>query len=211
MATYPATLAGLRTRIITETNRDDLSDELATALDQAIQDAITYYEAERWWWDEGRTTSTCTIGNEYTNRPTGASIVDRPFLLVNNVRFRITKRSMEYIEGLYTAPISGQPTDYCEFGDQIRLWPTPNVAYTIIWLYLKDETALDYSVPTSANAWTAQGQSLIAARAEMLLWRDYFRDDASYQRASIKEQEAYDRLKGETNRRLSTGRVRPSP
>ena len=210
MALHPSTLAGLRTRIITESNRDDLSDELANALDQAIQDSITFYEAERWWWDEARTTSLCTINNEYISRPALSSIIDKPFLLVNNVRFRMTKRTMEYIEGLYTTPISGQPTDFCEFGDQLRLWPTPNVAYTIIWLYLKDEAALDYSVPTSANAWTAEGAPLIAARAKYLLMRDYFRDDAGAQRAMSQVTDAYNRLKGETNRRLGTGRLRPS-
>lgn len=211
MATYPATLGGLRTRIITETNRDDLEDELADALDTVISDSIEMYAAERWWWNEERVTSTCTIGNEYISRPTGARIIDQPFLLIGGVRYDMNKRSMKWIEGMYTTPLSGQPTDYCEFGAQCRLWPTPNLAYTIAWLDVADVTALDYSDASSANAWTTNAPQLISARSRMIFFRDYFKADDDYQRASVAEKEWYDRHKAETNRRLGTGRIRPSP
>ena len=206
-----ATLGDLKQRLYDETNRDDLQDDLASALTRVIQDAIDFYAAERWWWNETRVTSTTTPSSEYINRPSGDHITDRPFLLVGGVRFDLIKRSMEYIEGMYTVPQVGQPTDYCEFGDQLRLWPTPNIAYTIIWLNVSDVTALNYADDTSSNAWTNQGAPLIAARAKMILWRDYMRDDAAYQRAETQERDAYNRLKGETNRRLGTGRIRPSP
>lgn len=206
-----ADLAALRTRIIDETNRDDLEDELASALDRVIADSIELYAAERWYWDEDRTTSACTIDNEYIARPTGTRIVDRPFLLIGGVRYRMLKRSMAEIEGLYTTPLTGQPTDFCEFGDTLRLWPTPNAAYTIIWLTIADEVGLDYDDPASENAWTNQGAPLISSRARMFLFGDYFRDDLGYARAERAEKLWYDRLKAETNRRIGTGRVRPSP
>ena len=205
-----ATLGDLKDRIVQETNRDDLEDELADALTRVIQDAIEYYAAEPWWWNQARTTSTCTIGNEYVTRPSGVRIIDKPFLVVGNVRYDITKRSLEEIEGLYTTPISGQPTDYCEFVAQIRLWPTPNLAYTIIWLSDADVTALNYSDDSSSNFWTNQGAPLISARARMLLFRDYYKSDQDFLRASGAEQEWYGRLKGESNRMIGTGRVRPS-
>jgi hypothetical protein len=211
MATFPTTLGGLRTRIISESNRDDLEDELADALDQVIADAIEYYAAERWWWNEARATSTTTAANEYTNRPTGARIIDVPFLLIGGVRYDINKRSMEWIEGMYTTPLSGQPTDYCEFGAQVRWWPTPNDAYTIVWLDIADATALDYSSAASTNVWTVNAAPLLSARARMTLFRDYFKADADYGRAEAAERQWYGRLKGETNRRLGTGRLRPSP
>lgn len=211
MATYPSTLGGLRTRIITETNRDDLADDLATALDSVISDAIEFYAAQRWWWNEARVTSTCTIGSEYINRPTGARIIDKPFLLIGGVRYDMTKRSMEYLEGLYTTPLNGQPTDYCEFGTQCRFWPTPNLAYTIVWLDVADVTALDYSDAASTNAWTNYAPQLISARARMIFFRDYFKADLDFARASAAEKEWYGRFKGESNRRIGTGYVRPSP
>lgn len=205
-----ATLADLKTRIIQESNRDDMLDDLASALDRVIADSIEYYAAERWWWNEARSTSVCTIGNEYISRPTGTRILDVPFLVVGGVRFDLTKREMADIEGLYTTPQSGQPIEYCEFGDQLRLWPTPNAAYTVIWLAIADVTALNYAVATSSNAWTNQGAPLISARARMFFFGDYFKADDDYQRAARSESTWYARLKGESNRRLGTGRMRPS-
>lgn len=206
-----ATLGDLKQRIIDETNRDDLQDELADALSRVIADSIEFYAAGRWWWNEARVTSTTTAANEYTNRPTGARIIDVPFLLIGGVRFDINKRSMEWIEGMYTTPLTGQPTDYCEFGSQVRWWPTPNDAYTIAWLDIADVTALDYEDDDSENAWTNYAPQLLSARARMMFFRDYFKSDADYVRAEIAEQQWYGRLKGESNRRMGTGRIRPSP
>ena len=208
-----ATLADLKARIVEETNRDDLQDEAASVLTRVIQDAIEMYAAEPWWWNKARVQTNCVIGNEYVDRPAGARIIDKPFLVVGNVRYDMTKQSMETIEALYTTPISGQPTDYCEFVTQVRLWPTPNQTYPIIWLDTADVTPLDYGDDASSNYWTNQGAPLIAAQAKILLYRDYLSAEASDPRLALAvNQEAswYNRLKGETNRRIGTGRVRPS-
>lgn len=208
-----ATLGDLKTRIITETNRDDLADTLATSLTTVIQSAIDYYAPQRFWFNETRGTSTCTIGNEYVMLPAGLRILDQLFLVVGNVRYPMSKREMWDIESLYSTPISGQPTDYAFFGSQVRLWPTPNVAYTLIWLSVSDVTALDYSDDTSSNFWTVYAYDLLTARAKMILYRDYLsalETDPRLQLAMRQETDAYDKLKGETNRRLSTGRVRAS-
>lgn len=208
-----ATLGDLKEQIITQTTRDDLEDDLSTSLTFVIQKAIDYYAAEPWWFNQGRVTTACTIGAEYMNRPAGAQVIDRPFLVVGNVRYDLTKRSMEYIEGLYATPISGQPTDYCEFNAQIRLWPTPNLAYDIIWLDDADVTALDYDDDASSNYWTNEGAELIIGRAKKILYRDYLSATAADPRlinATMQEAEAYDALKARTNRRIGTGRVRPS-
>lgn len=207
------TLGDLKQRIIDETNRDDLADDLLAALNRIIGDAIDYYAAERWWFTEVRATSTCIIGNEYLALPTGMRLLDRPFLVVGNVRFDLTKRSMEQIEQLYTTVISGQPTDFAVFGGNIRLWPTPAQAYTIIWLEVPDADALDYTTDASSNVWTLNAAPLVAARAKIILYRDYLsasEQDPRIANAMSQEKEAYSRLKGETNRRISTGRMRPS-
>lgn len=205
-----ATLGDLKTRIITETNRDDLEAgaDLASSLNTVIADAIEYYAAERWWWNEARDTSTTTAGSEYSNRPTGARLIDKPFLLVGGVRFDLTKRSRDWIEGMYTTPLSGQPTDYCEMGAQVRWWPMPNTTWSIVWMDIDDATALDYADDTSSNSWTTYAPQLIDARARMLLFRDFFRDDEAYARAQVAEREWYGVLKAETNKRLGTGRLR---
>lgn len=208
-----ATLAELKTRVQTELNRDDLADDLADSLTLSIQQSIDYYAPQRFWFNEGRTTTTMTIGDEYTNLPSDLRFIDKVFLVVGNVRYRMIVREMTDIEALYTTPIRGQPTDYAVFGTQIRTWPTANVAYTLIWEYVKDVTALDYNDPNSSNYWTTQGYDLITARTKIYLLRDYLsamETDPRYQLALDQENSAYNRLKGETNRRLSTGRIKAS-
>lgn len=207
-----ATLGDLRSRIVTETTRDDLADDLATSLDQIIADAIDFYAAEPWWFNQQRVSTSCVIGSEYITRPTDMRITNQPFLLIGGVRYDMTRRSMEEIEGLYTTPLSGQPTDYCEFVTQIRLWPTPNVAYTIIWLDTGDVAALDYADANSSSYWTNEGQALIRARSKYVLYRDFLSATTTDPRISLAENammEAYDRLKAESNRRIAVGRVRP--
>lgn len=207
------TLGDLRQRIIDETNRDDLADDLLDALNRVIGDAIDYYAAERWWFTEARVTSVCTPGNEYLALPTGIRLLDRPFLLVNDVRYSLAKRSMEEIEGFNTVVVQGQPTDFAVYSTNIRLWPWPSEAYTVIWLEAADAAALDYTDDASSNVWTVNAAPLIAARAKIILYRDYLsasEQDPRIANAMMQEKEAYSRLKGETTRRLGTGRVRPS-
>jgi hypothetical protein len=207
------TLGDLKSRIIDETNRDDLADDLLSALNRVIADAIDYYAAERWWFTEVRTTSTCTIGNEYLALPSGVRLLDRPFLLVNQVRYPLAKRSMEEIEQFNTVVVTGQPTDFAVFGSNIRLWPWPAQAYTVVWLEVPDATALDYGNDNASNVWTLNAAPLLAARSKIILYRDYLsasEQDPRIANAMRQEQEAYSRLRAETNRRLSSGRIKPS-
>ena len=208
-----ANLGDLRTRLIVETTRDDLADSLATSLDQVIADAIDFYAAEPWWFNQQRVTSPTVINSEYVDRPDGMRILNVPFLLIGGVRFDLTRRSMEYIEGLYTTPLTGQPTDYCEFVSQIRLWPTPSAVWTLIWLDRGDVAALDYTDPTSSSFWTNQGEPLIRARSKFVLYRDFLSVTTTDPRISLAENamtEAYSRLKAESNRRIASGKMRPS-
>lgn len=207
-----ATLADLRSRIISETARDDLADTMAPDLDAIIAKSIDQYAAERWWFNETRATSVCVVGAEYQPVPPGGRWIDSVWLTIGGVRYSLAVRSDEEIEGLYSVPMTGQPTDYCWSGDDIRVWPTPNVAYPIIWNLIADVTpALDYGVPGSANAWTNAGQDLITSQAKIRLYRDYLSATAQDPRlanAVIQESEAYSRLRAESTRKTTTGRVR---
>lgn len=208
-----ASLGDLKSRIITETTRDDLADDLAASLTLVIQQAIDFYAAEPWWFNQDRVVTSVTPNSEYSSRPSGMRVTIKPFLLIGGVRYDLTRRSMAEIEGLYTTPLTGQPTDYCEFQSQIRYWPTPAIAYQVVWLDSDDVAALDYSDDNSTNFWTNQGQDLIVGRCKFLLYRDYLSTTSADPRISLAENamgEAYSRLKAETNRRLAKGKVRPS-
>ncbi len=205
-----ATLGELKTRIITETNRDDLEDDLASSLTLCIQRAIEHYADSRYWFNELRTTSTAAQGAEYINIPATLKIVDHLRIIVGGVRYPLRKLQMDQVEELYSVPLTGQPTDWAEYLGQARLWPTPNIAYTMIWEGIADVTPLDYNDDNSSNYWTNEGYDLIDARARFLLYRDYFRDPEGMQIAKAAEVEAEGRLKGQSNRLIGTGRLQPS-
>ena len=198
-------LGDLKQRIITESNRDDLADDLAAQLSTTIANAIGYYEQERWWFNEIRTTAFTTAGDQYTTYPADFVFLDRLFLVVGNVRYDVTPRSVEWIEGMYSVPLTGQPIGYCSIGNQVRWWPTPPVVYQTIWIGLTRVTPALVD-DNSTNYWTNEGADLIVARSLKMLYRDVF-NDPRVGNAQAAETEAYNSLKGWSNRRMTTGRV----
>ncbi len=205
-----ATLGQLKTRIVTETNRDDLLDDLADSLNLCIQQAIEHYADSRFYFNELRTTTVAAQGAEYVTIPSSLRFVDELRIIVGGVRYPLRKLQMDQVEELYSVPLTGQPADWAEYLGQARLWPTPNIAYTLIWLGVADVTPLDYNDDNSSNYWTNQGYDLIDARTRFLLYRDYFRDAEGMQIAKAAETEAESRLKGQSNRLIGTGRLQPS-
>lgn len=209
-----STLADLQNRIITETNRDDLADVLANQLNQSISDSIEDYANERFWFNEARVTTTLPSGQQYTPLPTNYDLIDDVWVVVGGVNFNLLKKTNDYLESLYTIPQIGQPIYWAPFGTTARVWPTPNVNYPLIWLTVADVApALVYgAVPDTSgqsNSWTTDGMRLITAAAKYFLYRDVFKDVDGMGAAQNAIDTAYSNLKGLTNRRLSTGFVRP--
>lgn len=208
-----ATLADLRRRIISETLRDDLADDMATDLDLLIQKSIDQYAANRWWFNEKAATLATVLGSQFVPLPSDFRFADQLNLDVGGVSYQMSLRQVVEIDDLYaSSSVGGQPTDYAILGSNIYLWPTSPRVYPLILRYVADVTPLlDYTVPTSANFWTNQGQDLITARVKLRLYRDYLSaqlQDPRVVAANNQEEEAYSRLRSEHNRRLSTNRVR---
>lgn len=198
-----ATYLDLQTRIITETNRDDLSDTLASQLTLHIARAIEFYASKRFWFNEGTKTGVCVIGNEYAAKPSGLREIDRASITVGAAITPLTEKPLVYIDDLATVTSSGQPSLYAETGDQIRLWPKPNQAYPLGFIGIVDLTVLAAAGDT--NAWTNQGYDLITARTKFTLYRNQFKDEAGAGFAKDEEVEALAKLSGETARRLGSG------
>jgi hypothetical protein len=208
-----ANLGDLKTRIISETLRDDLADDMAAQLTLIIQKSIDHYAAMRWWWNEKAATVPTVIGSPYAALPVGFRFLDAAWLKVGGVAFPLALRQAEEIDNLYTASTAGgQPTDVAILETNLYLWPTAQTVYPVELRYVADATpALDYASDTSANFWTNEGQDIITARAKLRLYRDYLSaqlQDPRVVSANNQEQEAYSRLRSEHNRRLSTNRVR---
>ncbi len=207
-----ATLSELRARIISETNRDDLEDDLAGALDMCIQRAVDFHATSRFFFNETRVTSVTVANDQYVTLPEGLRFIDQLSVTVGSNSYPLRMQSYEVIEvwnGYATT--SGQPTDFSVSQNEVRLYPVPNTAYPLIFLGVADVTPpLDYDDGTSTNAWLTYGYDLIAARVRYLLYRDYFKDDPQSNIALGAEQEALADLRMQASRQIGTGRMRGS-
>ena len=208
-----ASLGDLKARIISETLRDDLADDMADQFDVVIQKSIDFYAANRWWFNEKAATVSTFPGQRTTPLPPDFRFLDQAWLQVGGVAFPLTLLQAVEVDNLYAASqAGGQPTDIAILGTNLYLWPTTLVAYPVLLRYVANVApALNYADPTSFNVWTNEGADLIVARAKLRLYRDYLSaqlQDPRVVAATAQEQEAYTRLRSEHNRRLSTNRIR---
>lgn len=212
-----ATLGDLKTRIISETTRDDLADDLAAQFQNIIARSIEQYAAERWWFNERRVLIPTVAGQGFVTWPVGltaARWIDGLYLEQNAgaTRWPLAARSIDEFEELSQPNVTGQPTDYLVADTDIRLFPIPNRIYNLAADIIADVTPA-LVADTDANAWTNQGQDLITAQAKLRLYRDYLSANVNDPRivlANAQERDAYSRLRAESTRRTATGRLQPA-
>jgi len=208
-----STLGDMRTRIINETVRDDLTDELAVDLDNCIQKSIDHYEWERWWFNEALVTVNCTPGSIYVPIDPTVRRIDAIRCIIGGVRYKMTERQVDWLMAAYSTPVVGQPTEWATLVDQVMVYPNPNLAYPLLMEQIVQvQPPLDFTIPQSSNRWTNEGADLIVARTKMMLYRDYLSATAQDQRlgnAIGQEDEAYTELRSFSNRRMSIDRVLP--
>jgi len=190
-------LGDLKSRIVAETDRDDLasggalSNQLALCIDRAIE----FYSDEAFWFNHAAAAATTANSGAIVPLPSEIRAADT--VSCNGCALRkVPARDLEY------RTESGRPSLWASSGDAIRLWPIPDAAYPIGMYGVAriDPPGSD----GSANAWTTEAQDLIAARTRFLLFRDVLRDGEGAQLAAQAEGEAIDRLRRETRRRAVT-------
>jgi hypothetical protein len=87
---HGGTLGDLKQRIIDETNRDDLRTSSCDALNRVIADAIDFYAAERWWFNERASPRPASSATSTSPARPGCACSTKPFLLVGGVRYDLT-------------------------------------------------------------------------------------------------------------------------
>ena len=186
-----ATLFDLKTRIVTETNRDDLASggELEFMLNDAIARAIEFHADELFWFNRATVAAETAVELATVAVPTGLRI---PLSVAceGALLRKIAVEDMESLSG------KGRPLLWAEEDGAIRLWPVPDAIHQLTVTGIAE-----LGVPDGANEWTEAGCDLIAARVRMLLFRDTFRDLEGVQLAASAEEEALARLRRETRRR----------
>ncbi len=211
------TYATINAEIAVDLTRSDLTTQIA----QATLDAIEYYSAERFWFNETRGATFPTIDgtSDYIVAssifPADPTISD--FITIDYVQFaqsstnkwmldRICPEEME--ELLVGAP-EGQPTCYCYQDLTFRLYPIPDAVYTV---RVAGHYRMQALTGSNSNAWTNAARNLIRARARLYLYARNIKDVdmAKVRFAQADEQSELQRLREETSKRITpSGRIKP--
>lgn len=202
------TYGGMQDRIADEIARTDLTSQIRLA----IQSAIRHYEIERFWSNETQATLTTSSSQVYYPLSGLASAYqneDSIILVVNQTKYPLIKRAYDYLEAVdASTTLTGQPTDYAIYKNNIRLFPTPNGAYPFIMSYVSKPATL--SATTDDNFWTTDAESLIRGRAKWDVYINLIRDQEGAKEAKAVELDALQSLRGYTAIYSMTGRTRPS-
>lgn len=164
-------LAAMKARIISELRRPDLSDQVATA----INDAIAIYQKERFRFSEASPSAPVTFNTVagravYTSadNPNIGSVlgIDYMMVLIGNTYQRVTKENpVTVISYNDVNTMSGQPSWWAYQGNQIILAPVPSQVYQMT-LGLFKLIAGPATDDEPNNPWMTDAERLIRARAK---------------------------------------------
>ena len=191
-----------------------------TRIQNEILTAIKHYEIERFWFNEGVSTSTTTAGQGTLAVPTDLIEIDDYQVTVSGRPRTIDPLDWATFlrEGGTDPAFKGQPRAYCYYADQFWLLPIPDNAYVLTLSYVKQLAALVNQ--TDGNAWMTFGEELIRARASAAVAIRYLKDaDAIAEARTFQagdrpvlcglEEQALSNLRARSNRKVMTGRVHP--
>lgn len=212
-------------RIQLATGRESLT-EVAS---QAIIQAVNIWENERFWFNEA-TVTFVTVPDQasYSDSDMGISDaigIDNMQFTVNGTSYTIRPITYGRFKETHTNPTyTGYPLQFAYYNRTIIIDPTPGATYTCEVSYIKREP-INYSTSGSlslsvSNMWTNEGAELILARAKAILEVDFFKDKNAIQQSiivgnmgdgcmSINERAQLTSLRRKTNKRVTSGRIRP--
>ena len=166
------TLAVLEAQIADDLNRSDLSTQIATA----IESAIDHYRTTRMFFNETRGSTFATVDGQ--SRYTSSDDADIPLwfqldkgFVNDGTRERELRlyepAEMEYLLG-ETSPPEGVPYAYAYYDRSFWLYPVPDAAYTV-----RPLGAIEMASPaadaTANNVWFVDAYELVRCRAKLYL------------------------------------------
>lgn len=202
-----STLTIMKARISDELARSDLTTQIA----YAITDAIERYQGDRFWFNESRDVTFNTVASqEYYTSSDNANIpniyaIDYAAITVGTNVHMLRREVPEMIENWSdNGTQTGEPYAYTYFQKKIRLYPVPTAVYAVR-LAGHVKVAAPASDGEADNVWMTDAERLIRSRAKYNLAMDVTQDPDLAQRMVAAVNDAYDQLKGRTNRQVGTG------
>lgn len=201
-----ATFAEIKTRVATEVDRDDLT----SAIETAVLDAVDEHADMNLAFNEVRNTATTTASQIYVTVPTGLRRESGVWIDVSGSDYRLKKIPLEMMEELHAATdTTGQPTYYAYLDGTFRLWPTPGSAYTLTVVGVYDESALSSDSDTNGFTNDRTAARMIAAWARSYIARNLTYDTEMEQAALREYVQAKDSLNRKASAKMATGMIAP--
>jgi hypothetical protein len=211
----------MQARIADELVRSDLPEQIKLA----IQDAITLWEAERFAFNQKRFLLHTVVGQDYyalddtTLRTSADAAVDAGVRVIeldtiaaldsSGAPYKLVARSQQWVEDHSAAAgaYSGSPTDYTVYGDELRIFPVPNVVRTIRISALARLATLTNEGDT--NQWMTDGEMLIRPQAKLFLYLHHIEDDVGEAKNNTALAAAQWSMKRKMSAKARTGAIRP--
>lgn len=198
-----AALDDLKSRIADEIDRTDATTQIA----RAITTACAAYKTTRLGFNESsgsfNTVASTAVYTTALASPLPDDIVqlDTARITVNSARYLLRAVTWQEIDGWDTsATHTGRPTFYAWHAEQLRLYPTPDDAYTV---------DLSYLGTVEEETWATRAEALIRCRAKRELYTHFLFDPQMASLMSQAEQSELSTLKREAFYKQGSGFVVP--
>lgn len=188
---------------------DDLArSDLTTQIKSAIKSAIRHYERKRYTFNETTNTFSTVASQNYYGAAALSDIpnmfaIDGMKCLSGGSKYTVHEKEFAYIDDIDTGDSTGDPTFFCLYNNQIRLYPTPDSVRTITVAYAYKLPTL--SADADTNAWMVDGYDLIKACAKGDIYENVIRDFAESDRMKAKARDLNKALEAEYESRCGGG------
>lgn len=195
-----ATFNTVRNRLMDELDRDDITAQASLA----INSAIAYYANRIFWFNSNRATLSTAADQAFYPVPSDFQAVTSLTITVDDNTYLLDEFTYKESEAAHVrTDLTGRPTRFALFQEQLRLYPTPDDTYTLTMSYTKGYDEL--SADDDTNDWLDHAEELIRRRSEADLCFSILQDSERAVGFNMLENELKRDLEAETARRIMTG------
>lgn len=204
-----STFLQMQQRIADDLDRSDLYSQTKLAINRAI----SYYKTEPFWFKE-TSSSFPTVANqeEYIygtgSVPSDVEMIDIMECQLNGSKSPMVEITPFELEAKQSLLASGEPREYAQYQNRIKLYPIPNQVATILIKYTKNYT--DLSADSDTNDWLTYAEDLIEARARWWLNSRIIKDREAANDDALHEIVALQALRTLNEHKTGQGEVIPT-